>query len=93
MLQSDEETAGRETLGRWLVRLGLAAIVAGLVAGAVVAFVPTEGSTQTQSLIQGAACCAGPRVVSGVPSILVGRMMMRREKPQDDAGSLYRGGR
>ncbi|MFO7696701.1 MAG: hypothetical protein R6X16_06045 [Anaerolineae bacterium] len=92
MMPDDLDPVTRRSLGRTLVRVGFIVIFLGVAVATAIALTPTdpEVSSAAQNAWYGVGFCLGPALLAGVPSIIVGRGMMRREK-RDDIGSLYRG--
>lgn len=92
MMPDDLDPVTRRSLGRTLVRVGIVVIVLGAAIAIAIALTPTdpEASSAAQNAWYGLGFCLGPALLAGIPSIIVGRGMMRREH-REDIGSLYRG--
>jgi uncharacterized YccA/Bax inhibitor family protein len=86
------DPVSKRQIGTVLIRGGVISIIVGAIGGLIVALVPTDPAqaSATQDLVFALACCLGPGLLGGIPAILVGRMMLKRER-RDDIGSLYRG--
>jgi hypothetical protein len=93
MLPSDMDPISKRQIGTTLTVIGLVAIIAGAIGGAIVAFVPTDtpDSNAAQDMYFALFCCFGPGLLGGIPALIVGRMMAKRERRDNDMGSLYRG--
>ncbi len=92
MIGSDLDPVSKLRLGKAASWIALGVIAVGLIGGALVALMPTEGgdATAQQNLLVGAFCCFGPALLATIPILVVGRML-RRSARAEDIGSLYRG--
>ncbi|MGI6368655.1 MAG: hypothetical protein ACOX2L_09955 [Anaerolineae bacterium] len=94
MLPTDVDPRGAQEIGALLIRIGIIVMVVGGLVAAAIALTPTDPETATrgQNMVYALAFCLGPALLAGMLSMVVG-WSMRRNKPPEDIGSLYRGDR